>query len=161
MSWLPFLLFIPLAWAVLRQKRRYCDGVTGAVAMGMALSMAFWPLVERAMLPPVLALVDLVVVAVLAKIVFIEMNAGERGWTDTAHRAQFIGLAGIAKVTVWLSVFHHGVAYAYGAWAINLLLLYQILVAGGVGHERIVGLGRSVAGAIRNRVFHGADTGVA
>lgn len=156
MSWLPFLLFLPLGWAIVRRR----DAVTGAVAMGMALSMACWPM-ERAMLPPVLALVDLAVVGVLAKIVFLEMNAGERGWTDTGHRAQFIGIAGIAKVTVWLSVYHGTVAYAVGAWAVNLLLLYQILVAGGVGHERIVGMGRAAAGFIRDRVFHGADTGVA
>jgi len=157
MSWIPFLLFLPLGWAM---SRRF-DAVTGVVAMGMALSMACWPLVDRAMLPPALAMVDLAVVAVLAKIVFLEMNRGERGWTDIGHRAQFIGIAGITKVAVWLSVYHGGVAYAVGAWAVNLLLLYQILVAGGVGHERIVRMGRAAAGFIRDRVFHGADTGVA
>ena len=157
MSWLPFLLFLPLAWAVVRRF----DAVTGAVAMGMALSMLCWEVVDRSMLPPALALLDLVVVAVLAKIVFLEMHRGERGWTDTGHRAQFIGIAGIAKITVWLSVFHGGLAYGVGAWAINLLLLYQILVAGGVGHEGIVRLGRAAFGIVRGRVFHGQNNGVA
>lgn len=160
MSWLPFLLFLPLGWAMLRERRRYCDAVTGAVAAGMAVAMMFWGM-GQALLPPVLAMIDLAVVAVLAKIVFIEMNSGGRGWTDTGHRAQFIGLSGIGKVAVWLSVYHGGVAYGLGAWAINLLLLYQILVAGGVGHERIVGLGRSAAGFVRDRVFHRPNNGVA
>lgn len=154
----PLLIFIPMIWAM---SRRF-DAVTITVALGMILSVAVaWNMAESQQHIG-LAIIDFIVAGILASYVFYHVNDGQWGWSDKAHRAQVITIAACAKVTIWI-LYHTGGLpdWNNAATAANALLLYQILVAGGVGHGWVCRAYHFIARALRNHLFGGKDRGVA
>jgi peptidoglycan/LPS O-acetylase OafA/YrhL len=154
----PLLLFVPLIWALWRRF----DVITITLATGMVLSVSTIWQVPEAQQHIGLAIIDFMVAAVLALLVSYHVNKGIRGWNSKAHRAQFITILACLKVTLWIAYHTGGFPHWNTAAAIsNALLLYQILVAGGVGYERVCRAYHSVARAIRNYFRRGEDRGVA
>lgn len=150
-------LFALMVWALFRRF----DVITIIVAFGMLAGMFFWELPDQQM-NIALALLDFAVAAILAKVVFYAVNDGQRGWTDKAHRAQFIAIAACAKVAVRLAYHGDGIeSWNVAAGIANAILAYQILVAGGVGHVGICRGVHSLWRAVRNYFRGGKDRGVA
>lgn len=154
----PLLLFIPLLWALWRRF----DAITITLGLGMALCIAAVWQAPEAQQHLGLGVTDSLIAVAMAYLIFHHVNKGRREWTDKARRAQVITIVACAKVTIWIAYHTGGIAeWNHAAAASNGLLLYQILVAGGVGHERICRAYHSFARSLRDRFFGREDRGTA